>query len=392
LNKQKFKKRRFCAVTILASIILTLAMSNSSAAQSEDDYEKKLRELSTTIDKLQKQLTNTKTSKDKLQQSLQTSEQEIGKYTKKIKAIKEALSREKKQLIQHQSNRVELEKSRQEQQGQINQIIRQAYLLGQQSQIKLLLNQEEPAKMTRMLRYHDYIISAHKEKIDRFISTIDNINTSEANIIASTRRLTDNQAKLTDRFQKLKNTQAKRLGTLAALTKEIRQKGGDLGHLQKDQDRLERLLEEATQALSNIKLPSDALPFRTLKGKLPYPSKGRIIHYYGQQRLDGRLRWKGLFLSGKSGDQVVSVHHGRVIFSDYLRGHGLLLIIDHGDGYMSLYAHNQTLLKDTGDWVSSNGVIATLGNSGGQTREGLYFEIRHNGKPQNPKSWLAARK
>lgn len=372
--------------------ILTLAMSHSAVAQSEDDYEKKLRELSETIGKLQKQLESTKTSKDKLQQSLQASEQEIGKYTKKIKEIKEALSREKKQLIQHQSNRIELEKSRQGQQTQINQIIRQAYLLGQQSQIKILLNQEEPVKMTRMLRYHDYIIGAHKEKIDRFITTIDNINKSEANIIASRERLTDNQAKLTDRFQSLKNTQAKRLGTLAALTIEIRQKGGELGHLQKDQDRLERLLSEATQALSNLKLPSDAKPFRTAKGRLPYPSKGRILQYYGQPRLDGRLRWKGLFLSGKSGDQVVSVHHGRVIFSDYLRGHGLLLIIDHGDGYMSLYAHNQTLLKDTGDWVSSNDVIAALGNSGGQTQEGLYFEIRHNGKPQNPKPWLVARK
>jgi septal ring factor EnvC (AmiA/AmiB activator) len=379
-------------LAIFTALLLILSISNGSYAQDEDDYEKKLKELSITIDKLQNQLISTKTSKDKLQQSLKTSEQEVGEYTKRIQEIKEALSREKKQLVQYQSNRIELEKSRQEQQSQINQIIRQAYLLGQQSQIKLLLNQEEPAKMTRMLRYHDYIITAHKEKIDRFIKTIDEINKSEANIIASTARLTDNQEKLGDRFQQLKNTQAKRLKTLAALTLEINQQGGDLTNLQKDQDRLERLLDEATQALSQLKLPSDSKPFRTLKGKLPYPSNGRILNSYGQSRLDGRLSWRGLFISGKSGDQVVSVHHGRVIFSDYLGGHGLLLIIDHGDGYMSLYAHNQALLKDTGDWVSSNDVIATLGNSGGQAEEGLYFEIRHNGKPQNPTPWLTAKK
>lgn len=290
------------------------------------------------------------------------------------------------------SNRVMLEKSRREQQTQINQIIRQAYSLGQQSQIKLLLNQEEPAKMTRMLRYHDYIIGAHKDKIDRYRSTIADISRSEDDIAASTLSLKDKQAQLNDRFRGLKNTEAKRLQTLAALTLEIRSKGGDLANLHKDQDRLERLLAEATQALSQLVLPSDAEPFRTLKGRLPYPSKGRILQSYGQSRLDGRLRWRGLFISGKNGDPVVSVHHGRVIFSDYLGGHGLLLIIDHGDGYMSLYAHNQALLKDTGDWVGSNDTIATLGNSGGQVQAGLYFEIRHNGKPQNPSPWLTTKK
>jgi septal ring factor EnvC (AmiA/AmiB activator) len=391
-KKQTFITFQLYVFALVAGIALSFAMSDFAVAQSEEDYEKKLRELSNTIDEIQRQLTSTRTSKDKLQQSLQVSEQEIGEYTKKIKEIKEALSREKKQLNQYQSNRIVLEKSRQGQQTQINQITRQAYLLGQQSQIKLLLNQEEPAKMTRMLRYHDYIISAHKEKIDRYITTIADINKSAANIIASTTRLTDNQAKLNDRFQSLKNTQARRLQTLAALTREISLKGGDLTNLQRDQDRLQRLLEEATQALSQLILPSDAKPFRSLKGKLPYPSKGRILQSYGQPRLDGRLRWRGLFISGKSGDQVVSVHHGRVIFSDYLGGHGLLLIIDHGDGYMSLYAHNQALLKDTGDWVGSNDIIATLGNSGGQAQEGLYFEIRYNGKPQNPSPWLATKK
>jgi len=372
--------------------LLVAAAPSLAQNQDEDNYEKQLKELSSTIDKLKKQLANTKTSKDKLQQSLQSSEQEIGQFTKRIKEIKEALSREKKQLSQHQTRRADLETSRQSQQQQINQIIREAYLLGQESKIKLILNQEEPSKATRMLRYHDYIINAHKVKIDRFIATIDEINQSEANILASTQRLEANQNKLTSRFKQLKDSQAKRLGTLAALTKEIHKKGGNLSQLQKNRSHLEHLLEQATQALSNLKLPSDSKPFRTVKGKLPYPSRGHILQSYGQPRLNGRLRWQGLFISGKSGDNVVSVHHGRVIFSDYLRGHGLMLIIDHGDGYMSLYAHNQTLLKDTGDWVRSNEVIATLGNTGGQRQAGLYFEIRHNGKPQNPKPWLSAKR
>ncbi len=364
--------------------------NNVALAQSEKDYEEQLKALSVTIAKLQKELAKTKTSKDKLQQSLQTSEEEIGTLTKKIQSIKEALNREKKQLNQHQEQRADLEQSRQKQQTQINRIIRQAYLLGRQSQVKLMLNQEEPYRVTRMLRYHDYIIGAHKERMDEYLDTIRKINAIETTITAATEKLESKQRQLNGQYQELKDSQSQRLATLKSLTREIRKKGGSLSKLQGDHERLERLLEQATQALSKLILPGDAKPFRTARGKLPFPAKGRITRNYGTPRLNGKLRWNGLFITGKSGSQVVSVHHGRVIFSDYLRGHGLLLIIDHGDGYMSLYAHNQTLLKETGDWVRSNDPVATVGNTGGQAQAGLYFEIRHNGKPQNPKPWLSS--
>ena len=357
-------------------------------AQSEADYEKQLKSVASTINKLQKELTKTKDSRSQLQSALQQSEEEIGTLTKKIESIKEALAREKKQLSQHQRRRAELEKSRQQQQQQLNLIIRQAYLLGRQSQIKLLLNQEAPYRITRLLRYHDYIVEAHKEKVDIYLDTITKITAVEQNMQATTKRLENNRQHLHERFRALKSSQKQRLLTLDKLNKELRSKGNVLTQLKGDQERLERLLGEASKALSKLVLPGDSKPFRTTLGRLPQPTKGRITRYFNSPRLNGKLRWKGLFITGDLGEKVVSVHHGRVIFSDYLRGHGLLLIIDHGDGYMSLYAHNQALLKDTGDWVRSGETIATLGNTGGQTQAGLYFEIRHNGKPQNPKPWL----
>jgi septal ring factor EnvC (AmiA/AmiB activator) len=112
------------------------------------------------------------------------------------------------------------------------------------------------------------------------------------------------------------------------------------------------------------------------------------LHAYGSYRLSSQLTWNGIFYGGSSGSDVTAIHYGRVIFSDYLKGYGLLLIVDHGDGYMSLYAHNQTLYKEIGDWVSSKEVIAAVGNSGGLEHSGLYFEIRHQGQPQDPKQWL----
>ena len=357
-------------------------------AQSQTEHEQQLKALAKTIDKLQKELTKTKKSRNKLEKALQASEEKISELTHKVDTIKEALSRQKKQLNQHQSKRAELEKSRQKQQQQINQIVRQAYTLGQQSQIKLLLNQESPYRASRLLRYHDYIMAAHKDKLDTYLKIMAGITAIEKEILATTARLENTQLKLNQQYQQLKNSQAQRLTTLKRLNKELVSKGGDLNQLKKNQSRLEKLLENAARTLSKIVLPGDSRPFRSVRGSLPHPTIGRITQYYGNARLNGKLRWQGLFFSGELGEQVVSVYHGRVVFSDYLRGHGLLLIIDHGDGYMSLYAHNQTLLKETGEWVVSGEPVATLGNTGGQTKIGLYFEIRHNGKPQNPKPWL----
>ena len=383
---------RFCSIltSTFTLILLTSLPLKPAWAQSETEYEAQLKALSVNIEKLQKELSKTKSSKDKLQQALQKSEEEIGSLTKKIDSIKEELSREKKQLAQHQSRRAELEELRQTQQQQVNLIVQQAYLLGRQSQVKLMLNQEEPSKVTRLLRYHDYVIGAHKEKMDTYLATIKEIDQVESRITTTTERLESSRRELNTRFQELKQSQTNRLATLGTLTRSITETGGSLSKLTGDRERLERLLEEATRSLSNLKLPDDATPFRSARGTLPYPAKGKVANNFGSPRLNGKLSWNGIFILGKAGSKVVSVHHGRVIFSDYLRGHGLLLILDHGDGYMSLYAHNQTLLKDTGDWVSRNETIAMLGNTGGQAQAGLYFEIRYKGKPQNPSPWLDA--
>ena len=148
------------------------------------------------------------------------------------------------------------------------------------------------------------------------------------------------------------------------------------------------LLDEVTTSLANLQLPSDAILFKKLRGKLPKPVKGKTLHNYGSYRSSSQLTWNGVFYGDSLGSDVAAVHYGRVIFSDYLKGHGLLLIVDHGDGYMSLYAHNQTLYKEIGDWVSSKEVIAAVGNSGGLENPGLYFEIRYQGRPQDPRRWL----
>jgi len=254
----------------------------------------------------------------------------------------------------------------------------------------LLLNQEEPSRISRLLQYHDYIVGAQVEKLEIYLSTIDKLEQVTRRINDSAERLEEQQSRLDKRFIALKQTQSERLATLSLLNNELKTKDGALSKLQADRQRLERLLEEATRALANIVLPQrDTRPFATVKGDLALPSQGRIVNRYGSARLGGALRWDGFFMTGEMGSPVNAVHYGRVIFSDYMRGHGLLLIIDHGDGYMSLYAHNLTLLKETGDWVAADEPIATMGNTGGQTQAGLYFELRYQGKTVNPHRWFA---
>ena len=172
------------------------------------------------------------------------------------------------------------------------------------------------------------------------------------------------------------------------MIQQINSDEDELKRLQEDQQRLQALLKQVEVAVAKIKLPSDATPFKNMKKKLPRPVNGSYDKRFGKRHKGGQLQWEGDAFYAPIGTTVTSVHYGRVVFADWFRGKGFLMIIDHGDGYMSLYAHNQSLLRDEGDWISQGEAIATLGNTGGLDHAELYFEIRHHGKPQNPKYWL----
>ncbi len=357
-------------------------------AQSEADYQQRLEEIRASISSLQNELKTAKDSKSQLQQSLQQSEEDISRLSKKVKGIKEALDREKKHLSQLQTQSAELGKKKQQQQQHIATIIRQIYRIQQKGKFQLLLSQQNPESLNRLVTYHDYIARDQQQKIQVYIETINTLEALQETIVQSSQQLEQHHAQLSKRQQRLKASQTQRSATLQQLNKQLRSKNQQLKQLNLDRQHLQRLIDEATQALADLPLPSGTTAFAEVKGQLPPPAQGKLLYHYGSSHLNGKLKRNGIFIRGKAGTNVISVHHGRVIFSDYLRGHGLLLIIDHGNGYMSLYGHNQTLLKATGEWVKTGEVVATVGNSGGQEYTGLYFEIRHNGQPQNPHRWL----
>lgn len=262
-----------------------------------------------------------------------------------------------------------------------------AYRRGGQSRLKLLLNQDDPRQFQRHLAYHGYLTRARISAQDELIDAMN--------------RLEDNRARLEDRHDELQNlaerqqveidrlevARGEREQALAVLDERIQTRQEELEQARRDAAELSALLEELAVALADIPPELEVPSVSELRGQLPHPLDGPLRQRFGDTR-GGELTWNGWLIGADEGSDVRAVAHGRVAYADWLRGYGLILIIDHGDEFMSLYAHNEALLRDVGDWVRPGDVIASVGSSGGVAEVGLYFELRQGGRPVDPLHWL----
>lgn len=371
------------------AILLSCLLVMGGIPQAQADQQAELKQLQENIAKLQKELKAVQGTRSSLQQELQKSESEMGELLKKIDAIQRDLNEQNQELDGLHKERDQLQESRRQQQEQVAEQIQVAYQAGQQSQLKLLLNQESPERLTRMLAYHQWVFAAHSEKLDAYLDTLKQLDEVEPQIIAKRTALENTQQQLDRQRQQLTQHQARRQKTLASLNSTIKSKDDELRQLNEDRARLQTLIQQVARTLGTVPLPAGGESFSSRKGRLPWPAQGRVAARFGSARIGGQTQWSGILIGANAGHPVIAVHHGRIVFADYFRGHGLLLIIDHGEGYLTLYAHNQSLLKATGDWVKAGDAIASVGSSGGQQQPGLYFELRHQGKPTDPAPWLA---
>lgn len=374
--------------TLLLALALCLGVGARAQTPEEDPeaYQERIRELQQTIEQLQEQLEETKGSRDQLQEELEESESAIGELLREIEQIESELKEQEEDLQSLRQRRRQLDQSRQQQQAAVAEQVRAAYLLGRQSQLKLLLNQEDPQRISRMLRYHDDWLAVRAEKIGHYLDTIAELDRIEPQIQRRATTLAQDRKRLEQRRQQLAQRQSERRQTLAKLNQRLRSTGRELAQKRSDRKRLQKLLDEMTAAVADMDVPQS--DFSERKGELSWPAQGSVRHSFGSPQLNGQIRRNGIVIEADEGTPVLAVHHGRVVFSDYFRGHGLLLIVDHGEGYMSLYAHNQTLHKETGEWVNAGETIARVGSTGGRAEAGLYFELRHRGQPTDPAPWL----
>lgn len=367
-------------------LILWLAAACPTLAGEKEDRQK-LQLIGKDILKLEESVKGDSKEQQRLARELKKTELDAARLNQAIHDLEAQLEKLNSELLQLQSKKSSLEKSRHAQQDLIAKQITAAYRLGNEESIKLLLNQEDPDKVSRALKYYDYFLKARAEKIEQYLQTMTELHRVESDIGERQAALTQRRSTLSEQQQRLEESLRVRSEVLVRLDRQITSSKQALKQLHAERKRLETVIRALEESIAKLVSPTNTEPFSRRKGKLPWPVKGTLSQYFGATRT-ADITWNGWLLKASEGTLVHAIHHGRIIFSDYLRGHGMLVIIDHGDGYMSLYAHNQVLLKVTGDWVQSGEAIARVGNSGGQRDHALYFEIRHNGRPTNPKTWL----
>lgn len=378
---------------LVRTSFLALLTFSTQAEESinQADIEEKLRALEAELTKYNELLENTEEQKSDIEDTLKRNEKGISDLINEIDGIEEELDLNEDEVTTLSDRQTELIAAKGEQQYYIEQQIRAAYEIGNQEYLKVLLNQEDPNEIARMLAYYDYFNEARVDQIVNYNQTLTELDNVSQALALEVIQLEQNQALLETQRSALAVNQNEKEHALRALIAQISSTGTEISKLVEDRSRLEKLLERLHTSLANIPTPGSAQPFSGMQGKLQLPATGKISHRFGHQRNQGKLRWHGVFIDAPEGDPVYAVHYGRVVFSDWLRGFGLLLIISHGEGYMSLYGHNQVLYRETGDWVTAGDMIATVGDSGGQNKTGLYFEIRIGGKPSDPQKWCVAR-
>jgi len=369
--------------------ILALLSCNLAADESSADKSAQLDQLRAKIQLLRGTLESKQSKKTSLESKLRSTELQISKHSRSLRKLSRKLNKQHSKLQALQLDRRLQQQKLDKNRSALSQQIRASYVMGKQGTLKVLLSQHNPSSIGRTLAYYDYFNRARAEQISLIASEISQLETTELRITNETTQLEILVADQQNKKAQLETQYQNRHQVLLKVKADIGTKAQQLKRLLEDEIQLSQLLDELYRALSDI--PPDAEGFKAfsaVKGNLSAPSKGRATHRFGSSRKLGKLTWQGMLIEAELGNEVHAIYHGRVAFANWIRNFGLLLIIDHGDGYMSLYGHNQVLYKDVGEWVEKDELIATIGNSGGQESPGLYFEIRHNGTPTNPEKWI----
>ncbi|MFT5033918.1 MAG: septal ring factor EnvC (AmiA/AmiB activator) [Bacteroidia bacterium] len=372
---------------LTVAAVSTVLCCSLAASSDGNETRTQLNALKSRIGALQTELNGKREQRNSAQKALREVETQLGALQRKLRNTNAAIAKQQQQLKSLTKRKFSLRENQRKQQSLIKQQILAAYQLGQEKKLKMLLNQESPDKLSRALVYYDYFNKARTEQIKLYLGTIEELDAIAPAIAQQSLKLSASRNHLNDQKTLLANKQSQRTQTLAALDKQIGSRDENLKAMRTEQDDLLKLLSAIEEEVANISLPDSYSPFNTHRGKMNWPAVGKHLNRFGSSRGDSPLTWNGIEIAANRGSDVKAIHHGRVVFADWLRGAGLLIILDHGDGYMSLYGHNESLLFETGDWVKARDAIATVGNSGGRNKASLYFEVRKNGKPTNPARW-----
>jgi septal ring factor EnvC (AmiA/AmiB activator) len=389
---QVFRQLMLSLVCALGVALLGMSVTLPVHAADTTNNTKALSQVRSRIEALRKDIEKTQTLHDSVRTELRNIERQISKLLGGLKRLNRKLAKQQHKLHALHKQRNSLKADLATQHHLLARQVEAAFMIGHQEYVKLILNQEDPAAVGRVMTYYDYFNRARAQRIAATKATLKELQRVEQAITTQTQALNATRQQQLSKKAALQKSSHERARVVASLHKQLLSKEQELKGLVEDEKRLQDLVSRLDQAMPDIlTAPGSHKPFSRLRGKLIWPTRGKLLVSFGTRRAGSRLKWNGVLIRAAEGREVHAVSHGRVAYADWLRGYGLLLIIDHGDGYMSLYGHNQAIYKETGEWVEAGEVIASVGKSGGQNQAGLYFEIRHNGKPTNPARWCRGR-
>ncbi len=337
------------------------------------DVEKTVSQEQFQYEQAEKELRQTDLTLSQITKALHDSNQQLQLQTTKLILLKQQQNVYEQSLIQQQT--------------ELAAQIRTMYLIGKQDYFKLLLNQQDPSAISRNMTYFQYLNESRLDLIGNLNHTLEQVQKNQQAIVNETQAiaaLQNDQKKQQEQLAEVRQSRQKVLSHLHLTLDTDKQQLNLLSSNRNNLQNLIRQLQTDTAQSSPTTMP---VPFARLRGSLPWPTQGAILSHYDTPISGSELTSTGVELQAPEGQGVYAVYPGRVLFSSWLKGFGLLLIVEHGDGYMTLYGHNQSLFKKTGEEVNAGELIAHVGDSGGAARTGLYFEIRHNGQPINPELW-----
>ena len=422
--------RNLCPKTLICVVLIacSLAASNSLAAKKIDAAKEDLSDIQTKIQALKKELDSKQEAHKDATDALKDSETAISAANQKLHDINQKQQQNKTTLNSLKKQSININDKLGQQQQQLSSLLRQQYMHGNQSYTQLILQDKNPSEIARDVKYFSYIAKAHAKVIDDMQGNLAKVKELNNKTAAALQEVADLKAKQEAEKKTLVQQKQEKSKVVKSLSNQIASQRNEIDKLKRDEKSLSNLVErlakiippvvkhkkskksvpdetvaderpnknsgkkteKPTVVASNETLPSNdfaGINFASLRGKLRLPVRGEVANRFGASREDTGVSWKGLFIKSNEGSDVKSVADGRVVFADWMRGFGNLIIVDHGNGYMSLYGNNQAVLKHVGEEVDAGDTIASVGNSGGNESNGLYYELRHQSQPFDPLSW-----
>jgi len=370
-------------------LFLYLGLIGSLSASEETDVENELSALRETLKNIETTWRASRTALTETELALSKADAAVSRQVTELRRTQQREAETQTQIDLLTGHKSELMRQRDEELLQVKQHIRAAARMGATSPLKVMLNQEDPNSVARVARYFGYFAEARLESTRALEATLAELADSEVQLQEETKALAEQRELARVQRDELQEKRSDARAIVARYTAEFDSIDTRLSQLRANEQDLIDLLESLRASIFDIGQPNEVVPFASRKGQLALPLEGPLIKRFGELRPEGRVKWTGVLIEAELGTPVKAIHYGRVVFADWLRGFGLLMIISHDNGYMSLYGHNQVLLVEPGEWVNPGQIIGETGTSGGQPLPTTYFEIRAAGQPIDPMLWCA---